>query len=442
MLRGFKNSIFKILKIERMSIKLQSDIRELVENKVISQDVAIEIEAYYSTKESQTSNRLFTIFGVLGAMLVGLGVILILAHNWDHFSRSIKTIFAFLPLVIGQLFVGFSILKNKNETWKEASGVFLFFAVGASMALVSQIYNIPGDLSGYLLAWFLLCVPLMYLLKSNALALLHLVFITCYACSYGYFNGTKTPWLYLLGLGLYLPFYLKLEKSKNITSVLNWLTPLSVVIVLGAFISWEVQIGFLLYTVLFGLLYNIGKLPFYNNQKLRRNGYLIIGSFGTVCMLLMASFSWFWEGFRFYEANEVTRELLITLVFFSIAFGLLVKTIIKKGLLGVNGFQLAFMFFTLLFFIDIIGGYVAMILINVFVLILGVLAVKIGADSYRLGVLNYGLLIVASLITCRFFDTDISFVFRGLLFVGVGVGFFLANYFMLKKKKNREIIKD
>jgi len=274
-----------------MSVKLQSDIKELVVNRVISEDVALQIESYYKSKGAKTSNRLFTIFGVLGAMLIGLGVILILAHNWDHFSRTVKTVFAFLPLLVGQFFAGYSILNKKNETWREASGVFLFFAVGSSMALVSQIYNIPGDLSSYLLAWFLLCLPLVYLLKSNALALLHLVYITWYACSYGYFMDNKTPWFYLLGLVLYLPFYLRLEKSKNITSVLNWLTPLSVVIVLGAFISWDIQIGFLVYIVLFGLLYNIGKLPSFSNQKLRKNGYLILGSLGTVFMLLTASFN-------------------------------------------------------------------------------------------------------------------------------------------------------
>ncbi|MCL5130112.1 DUF2157 domain-containing protein [Algibacter sp. L4_22] len=421
-----------------MSSKLQSDIKELVKHKVISQDVAFKIENYYQSKEPQTSNRLFTVFAVLGSTLVGLGLILILAHNWDHFSRTIKTAFAFLPLVIGQFFVGYSILRRKSETWKEASGAFLFFAVGASMALVSQIYNIPGDLSSYLLTWVLLCLPLIYLLKSNALALLHLIFITCYACSLGYFTSSKTPWLYLVGLGLYLPYYIKLGKGKNISSVLNWLTPLSLVIVLGAFIDHDEQTGFLMYVVLFGLLYNIGRMPFYANEKLRRNGYLIIGSLGTVCMLLTASFKWFWEGFFSQGYNFESQEFVITLIFFIAASGLLVNSIIKKGVSNVNLFQVSFICFTILFYLGLVDGSIAVILDNLFVLALGVMAVKIGADRYHLGVLNYGLLIITALITCRFFDTDISFVFRGLLFVCVGVGFFLTNYIMLKKRKNNE----
>ncbi|MEL0652811.1 DUF2157 domain-containing protein [Algibacter sp. TI.3.09] len=421
-----------------MSSKLQSDIKELVKHKVISEDVALKIETYYQSKESQTSNRLFTVFAVLGSTLVGLGLILILAHNWDHFSRTIKTTFAFLPLIIGQFFVGYSILRRKSETWKEASGVFLFFAVGASMALVSQIYNIPGDLSSYLLTWVLLCLPLVYLLKSNALALLHLVFITCYACSFGYFTSSKTPWLYLVGLSLYLPYYLKLGKDKNISSVLNWLTPLSLVIVLGAFIDHDEQTGFLMYVVLFGLLYNIGRMPFYANEKLRRNGYLIIGSLGTVCMLLIASFKWFWEGVFNQGYNFESQEFVITLIFFIAASVLLVHSVIKRGISNVNLFQVSFICFTILFYLVLVDGSIAVILNNLFVLALGIMAVKIGAERFHLGVLNYGLLIVTALITCRFFDTDISFVFRGLLFVSVGVGFFLTNYIMLKKRKNNE----
>ena len=424
-----------------MSSKFQSEIKELVKQDIITPDVALKIESYFQAKESKSSNGLFTVFAVLGAALIGLGLILILAHNWDDFPRTIKTVFAFLPLVIGQVLVGYSILLHKNETWKEASGVFLFFAVGASMALVSQIYNIPGELSTYLLTWVLLCTPLIYLLKSNVLALLHLVFITSYACVLGYFVNNSTPWLYLLGLGLYMPYYLKLGKEQNITSVLNWLTPLSLVIVLGTFIVHEEEIGFLMYVVLFGVFYNIGTMPFYASQKLRRNGYLIIGSLGTVCLLLTASFEWFWEGFLSRGFNFQSQEFAITLIFFIAASGLLVRPIIKKGISGVNLFQVAFIGFTMLFFLETLIGSAALIITNLFILSLGIMAIKIGVNKYHLGILNYGLLIVTALITCRFFDTNISFILRGLLFVSLGVGFFLTNYIMLKKKKNNEIPK-
>ncbi|MDO5979748.1 DUF2157 domain-containing protein [Flavivirga spongiicola] len=421
-----------------MNSKIQKDIKELVAEQVISKDTASKIESYYLSKQSHSSNRLFTVFAVLGSTLVGLGLILILAHNWDDFSRTLKTVFAFTPLIMGQAIVGYSILKNKSVTWKEASGVFLFFAVGASIALVSQIYNIPGDLSSYLLTWVLLCLPLIYLLKSNALVLLQIVFMTSYACSLGYFSGNETPWVYLILLVSLLPHYYKLlkqKKSHNITSILNWLLPLSFVIVIGAFVREDGDFGFLIYVILFGLLYNIGKMPFFNNQKLRRNGYLVLGSLGTVYMLLLTSFNWLWKAVFDSKLNFNSQAFYIALTLFCLTLVLLIYSYSKKWIRNFNLFQYAFIFFTLFFIISLVNTGLPVILINLLVLILGIMAVKIGADTFHFGVLNYGLLIITALIACRFFDTDMSFVLRGLLFVGVGIGFFLTNYIMLKKQK-------
>ncbi len=424
-----------------MNNKILKELPELVQNEVISKVVASKIESYFKSKQEDSPNRLFTVFGVLGSLLVGLGIILILAHNWDDFSRTIKTVFAFFPLVGGQLFVGYSIIKQKSSTWREASGTFLFFAVGACMALVAQIYNIPGDLSSYLLTWILLCIPLIYLLKSNALAILSIVFATYYACEYGYsfMSSSKTPWLYLLLLALIIPYYVKLLKEKpkaNITSIFNWLFPLSLIICLGTFVGGGEQSGLFMYIILYSLFYNIGKIPLFETQKLRRNGYLIFGSLGTVTLLLTTSFKWFWIG----QTNSLfigSYEFYAVLTLFVMALTVLIYLYSKNRIKGLNLFQYVFIIFGILFFIGFSNIIIPTILVNILVLALGLIAIKTGADKFHFGILNYGLLIITSLVVCRFFDTNISFVIRGLLFVGVGVGFFLTNYIMLKRQKAR-----
>jgi hypothetical protein len=65
----------------------------------------------------------------------------------------------------------------------------------------------------------------------------------------------------------------------------------------------------------------------------------------------------------------------------------------------------------------------------------GVLTIWRGAKNDHLGILNYGLLTITALVVCRFFDSDMSFVLRGILFMLVGGGFFVANYAMLKRRK-------
>lgn len=424
-----------------MNSKIQNDIKELVKEQVISDEVALNIENYYKSIKVNSPNRLFTVFAVLGSTLVGLGIILILAHNWDNFSRLIKTIFAFTPLIAGQLIVGYSILKKKSSTWKEASGVFLFFAVGSCMALISQIYNIPGDFSSYMLTWILLCTPLIYLLKSHALAILHMVFTTNYACSFGYFDGNNTPWFYLMLLASIIPFYYKLLKDKkehNITSIFNWLLPLSLVIVLGAFVEEYEELGFLMYVILFGILYNIGKIPFFDYQKIRRNGYLVLGSLGTIYMLLLTSFEWLWKDILGDNIEFNSHDFYVTIVVLALALAVLIYSYSKKWIKTFNLFQYVFVLFAIMFFIGESNSVFPIIIINLFVLVLGISTIKIGADKFHFGVLNYGLLIITSLIVCRFFDTNMSFVIRGLLFVAVGIGFFFTNYVMLKKQKSRE----
>ena len=423
-----------------MKSKLKNEISDLLSNGIISQEVASNILDYYHSKEESQPNRLFAVFGVLGAALVGLGVILILAHNWDNFSRSFKTLFAFLPLLLGQLISGFSILKKKGQAWKESSGTFLFFAIGASLALVSQIYNIPGDISSFLFTWIVLALPLIYLLNSKAVSMLVIIFASYYACELGYsFNySDATPWLYLVFILATLPFYLRLLRispQANTTSIFNWLYVFSLTIVLGTFIEENWPVGFLMYATLFGVFYNLGKLPIYNRHQLRRNSFAIMGSLGTIVLLLILSFNVIWKEIL----NEAylalnTQEMLMSCVLIVIAFLLLLQSKKYPDNRAFNLFQYMFLIVAIVFLIGTVDATFGTVFTNILLLVLGISAIKIGADTFRFSVLNYGLLIVTAVIVCRFFDTNMSFVLRGILFVAVGFGFFLTNYIMLKRK--------
>jgi hypothetical protein len=83
------------------------------------------------------------------------------------------------------------------------------------------------------------------------------------------------------------------------------------------------------------------------------------------------------------------------------------------------------------------SDHIATILVNLLLFILGITAIRIGTNTYSFGILNYGMLIITVLIACRFFDTDMGFAIKGLLFILVGGGFFATNYIMLKKQKSK-----
>lgn len=430
-------------------MNLKNNLNELLNAQVITKETAQKIEAYYQNKTPETNNRLFVVFGILGAILIGLGIILILAHNWDNLSRGVKLFFAFLPLLLGQGLCGFTLLKKPESTaWRESSAVFLFFAVGASIALVSQIYNLPGEQSTFILTWLLLCLPLIYIMKSSIVSLFSLVWITWYTVLIGYDGRFKNASYlnFCILLLTVLPHYLLLCKNKaqsNFTTIHHWFIPLSVIITLASItVRGDGEIMFIAYVNLFGILYMLGNLPYFKKQSLFRNGYRVLGAVGTIIVLLILSFDWFWEDLRMIKGSFYTKinlsQLIATSLLTLTALGLFFRELKEKSIRKMEPITPVFIIFSIIF---IIGFYslAATVLINFLLFGTGVMTVLKGIRDNHFGILNYGLMIITVLVTCRFFDSDLSFVWRGILFVLVGAGFFITNYWMLKKRQTDEL---
>ncbi|MCR9226697.1 MAG: DUF2157 domain-containing protein [Flavobacteriaceae bacterium] len=426
-------------------MSILNDLQELESAGVISKDTSTRIESYYKSKKDPSTNKLFVVFGILGAILVGLGIILIIAHNWDELSRGLKTGTAFLPLLVGQALCSFTLLKkHQNIAWKEGSAVFLFFAVGASTALISQIYNIPGDLSSYLLTWMILILPLVYVMRSSMVSLLYIIGTTYFASETGYWDyPIGIPYVFWPMIAAIVPhYYLLLKKSPNSNFVRfhNWFIALSLTVVLGTFSNQMDELMFLAYTSLFGLFHLFGTSKFLSKGT-SKNGYTLLGSMGTVIILLILSFNEFWEHLikkeMFLSEIIVAPEFIITIILSVLDMVFLYERFKSSSIKRISPFSVAFLVFIPIFIIGTFSS-IAVFLINFLVLAIGILTIRDGSNRNHLGILNFGLLIVAALIVCRFFDTDLSFVIRGLLFVLVGVGFFFANYKMIRKRQGNE----
>lgn len=426
-----------------MSDKITNELQELLKANVVTEETAEKIRKYFDQKEQGNQNKLSSVFGILGAILVGLGVILVFAHNWDTLSRLTKTLLSFLPLITGQLFCGYSILKKTNSSaWRESSAVILFFAVGSSIALISQVYNIPGDLNSFLMIWMLLCLPLVYLLKSSIVSLLYLTGITYYGCNANYFTYPSVHsyyyWLLLLGIAPHYYELLKTKASSNFTLFHHWFIALSIVICLGTIASKNGNLIVLSYMSLFTISYFIGQMPFFEKQKLKNNSFLIFGKLGILYLLLLYSFKWFWDKSIYNTASlwETFFSVEFITAFFLTTFAVVLfyKKNSPTNFKEISILELTFLT-NILFFIP---GYEFSIIANGIVLAIGISEIKRGNKLNHLGILNFGLILNTVLITCRFFDTDLSFVIRGILFITIGLGFFLTNYLMFKKINRNE----
>jgi uncharacterized membrane protein len=417
------------------------ELSELVEQQVISHDTAERIRQHYSKKQQPDSpSRIVIIFGILGALLTGLGIILIIAHNWDQFAKTHKLGVAFLPLLISQALCAYALIKKKeSRVWREATSVLLITSIAAAISITSQVYHLHGSLDRFLLAWMLLSVPVMYIMQSGMAAILVIVGITWY----GVVSSTARfslhiSWNYWGLLVAILPFYfLQVKKiGKNFFYFSSWLIPISAAICLIMFAEQAEEYMLITYMSLFCLFILIGQTSLLSEHKLVTNGFLIIGSLGTIAMLLIGTFDELWREIsgaltaedEWYAAAGVS---LLTTV-------LLVMQIVRRGMRTVNPKAYLYLLYIGLFFYAPYSPTATQIAANVLLLVIAIVTIRQGAQDDRLLILNYGLLIIAALVTCRFFDTQMTFVLRGVLFIAVGIGFFAANYWMMKRRKETQ----
>ncbi|NND33677.1 MAG: DUF2157 domain-containing protein [Saprospiraceae bacterium] len=422
-----------------MEKRIIQDLEELVNAGILSAPKSQEIRQYFLNQEKQSKSRQFIVFGLLGAILVGLGIILILAHNWDQLSRLTKTIIAFTPLIVAQGLCIYTLtMKREVRSWRESSGTLLVFGIGATLAMISQIYNIPGNVASFMLTWCLLVLPLIYLLPSTMATVLYILGISYYAVETGYGSqaagNAQYYWLLLLAI---LPYYLQMlrqHSNSNFTYLLNWLMPISLSIVLGTIAGEQPTWLFLTYINLFGLFYLIGKTVPKFRDHWKNNGYLALGSIGIIVLFLTLSFRQLWKEIGEVDLNIYSIEFLVALVILSGSVFLIIKLYRSEfSVLVQDPLSLAFAMFSAVFIFSRPAPTVAVVLINVLLFLIGLSMIKKAMSTLNLGLLNYALLILTALIVCRFFDTNISFIVRGLLFVLIGIGFFIANYRLIRE---------
>lgn len=419
-----------------------SELQELVRENVITSETAENISIYFKRKERESTNPLTITLAILGALLVGSGIILLVAHNWDDFSKTVRTILAFLPLIVSQLLGIYTLLRRKlQQAWTESAAVLLFLSMGAAMALISQIYQINGSLSTFLLTWTAVSIPLVYIFSSSTLAVLCISSLSWYAFLIGYDGSHQAfPMLYLVGMVCLLPYYRMLLNQKplsNFLVLLNWAFAISIVVVLGTFTRFSYSrmewIG-LLYCTLFCLFVVIGRTNYFHSKSILRNSFLLIGLPGLLVMLFVWSFSHSLLSFD-QEFSMAGDPLLYLCVIMAVLIIFLTYRIARQDKSRISPDIFSFVVFYLCIRLLQTGQFTGTLIINLMIFVIACYYIWKGARFNNLPVMNFGLIVFALLAIFRFFDEEIPFLFRGLLFVAAGAGFFAANLLVIKKRK-------
>lgn len=419
---------------------LYEQLPELVEKGIIPTASVDLIRKHYGPTNKNLGGRtMLTMFGIIGVILVGLGIILILAHNWEQLSRMTRALIAVGMLLVAQILVGATLwFKKDNSVWAESSSTFLMVTIGASIALIGQTYHLADDFSNFLLTWMLLSVPLVYLMGVTTPALLYLVGVTTWAVS-GEFGGIGKQLIWAL-LAIIGPYYFKLVKKDpyaNPPVIISWILILCFYISFGtAFAIHLKHLYILMYAALFALTYFIGIIWFDGPVKAWQKPFKAIGLTGCTGLSFVLTFKDVWQsvGRNFYSIGKSEYLLAIALLALVVVLGMRVFNKQTGSHLLFGGVSVVAMFGFLLLYFDV-SGINATVLCNGYVLLLSVIVILRGVQEGNLGVLNIGMLMVAALIIMRFFDITFSFVARGLVFVVLGSCFLAANWVMVRRKK-------
>ncbi len=422
-------------------MKIKVNLEELVDNNVITQESSNAIQSFY--KNSKSTSTTILIFGVIGALLIGFGIILIIAHNWDEMSKLTRTMLAFLPLLSSQL-LALYVYKRKMDsaTWRESSSILMFFGIGACMGLISQLYPVDNDFGKFLLIWTFLALPVVYIFKSQVVSMLCLIWGTWYAFQSDTFGEGQRPWMYFAVFCSLLPFYYwQMREKPNglVTRFHHWLFPISLLVILWTFLFDCKQTLFYIYFLLLGFYYIVVRTSLFEKYADSTRSYSAIGMIGMVGLLFFFSYDFSWQ--------LETSELMLSSSFWIACFILLAGiawSSYDSYIRSINLFRKDWIVFFLLISFSILyflGFQIQSINFIFNALILAVLVYYIhrGVEELNLKKLNFGLLVFAILISLRFIDTDFGFLTRGLIFVAVGAGFFAANYWLIQKTKKNEI---
>ncbi|SKA09995.1 Uncharacterized membrane protein [Enhydrobacter aerosaccus] len=103
-----------------------------------------------------------------GALAIGLGVVAMVAANWEDIPAAVKLSGAMLLTGLVAAFVFVAWLRDR--AWpREIGALLLFGLVIASIALIGQVYQLQSEPWQALLTWLALCTPFLALLTFTRL---------------------------------------------------------------------------------------------------------------------------------------------------------------------------------------------------------------------------------------------------------------------------------
>ena len=426
---------------------LHQELPRLVELGVLAPEAAEALRRHYGPPDAETARTHWgqTLLVSFGAVLVGGGIILILAHNWDDIGRPARAAIALGLLLAAQALTLFAVARRRDSpAWLESTSGLLVAAVGAAIALIGQTYHVGGSFEGLMRAWLWLILPIPYLTGSGLAAIEFWGLFVVRAGSLSYRQSPSDLWLLALAA---LPFAaMRVRRApRSWTTALVAFAAAAGIFFIGSVVAIEAGWNGLwaAYQVsVLGAVLAASWWPRADERGEPWRGRLIVPAWMAlivIATILGFDDAWNRVSLEARELRNANANVTAAVAVLCAAFA----TSVTVRLVSLRRYAMAMCTSAPALAISMhalaLGGIedAGWIAFNGWLLAVGSLTLIEGIRELRLGTANRGLLALGALLVARFFDTDLSFLVRGLGFVALGIACFTLNIVLMRRMRGR-----
>ena len=407
---------------------------------LLTAEQAAQIRRRYDVT-TPVGSRALLVFTALGATVLGLGIILLLAYNWSALPKFVKLALIFGG-VLGAHGAGLALRKGEGSRAALAEvfsllGTMLF---GAGIWLFAQIYHINEHFPTGFLMWGLGAMGLAWALPSTLQGLVAAIALGIWGGSeaVAFVPSVGAPFLLLGGLG---PLAWR-QRSALLTAVVlaaaTFLVPANT-------IRWG-DSGAVFLTVLSSTTLLI-TLSRGREQADERAVGRVLAFFGTTGFLLVA----FFGSFPFVEELKVEVDTpgdrMAAYSALALPFVLLLAVWAQRWRTGRTGLAqpddwICVACVVVAYAVLLFGPGLRPLLPYVFdvaLLLIAIGWIVAGARTERVSRTILGSLLLSAVVFARYFDLFESLWVRGLAFVLLGAALFAQGLYIRKLRTTRRV---
>ncbi len=430
--------------------RLWDELPGLVASGVIDGDAAARLRQHYGEPPAR-GNLLMLAFSILGSLLIGGGIILLIAHNWDDFSKPVRAAIGLTPLIACQVLALYALKSGKREEslpWSEGVGIAWHLSVPTALAVVSQTYNLGGTLKDFLLGWSLLSLAVPFLSGSAGAAVLSVIAgISWLFSSSGPFflrQGEVSPALGIYGFLVLsqIPIFLKVYREDREGARVGWIsTAFAAAFLFGVvFSAGDAGLFAPLLLATSAALWRITTVRLFDQHSpFPQNRLRAFGAPIVALCIFVFSYEEVWMEMLGGEFKSSVGLYALFIAVLGLWGFFALKTFREGdwGELAIGALPIVVLAATLGALAA--GGLAGAVVINLYGLLLGVYYIVAGAKNSSVSLVNGGMALVAVLAFLRFVDLSQDMITRGVVLILLGAGFLAINRKISAKSRGRAV---